>query len=187
MRTILAQINHWTWLFARAREGVAAVEFALILPVMLMVYLGTMEASALISMDRRVQTVAGTVGDLVARVDGKITTAEINNYFNAATGIMQPYPSTDLRQVVTSVYVKPNGTTQVMWSKPYNGGTAHATGGTYKLPPEMIAIALGKYVIVAEASYSYTPLLGMVIDHPVGLYRENFFMPRFGEAITCCT
>ena len=55
-----------------AEKGAAAVEFALILPVMLVVYLGTLEASTLITMDRKVQSVAGAVGDLVA--DWKLVT-----------------------------------------------------------------------------------------------------------------
>lgn len=173
--------------FLRAREGVAAVEFALILPVMLLVYVGTMEASALISMDRRVQIVSGTVGDLVARSDGKVTTAELNNYFNAATGIMQPFSSARLAQVVTSVFVKADGTTQVKWSQPYHGGVAKAVGASYPLPAEITGISRGKFVIVSEATYAYVPLMGIVIDQPINLYRQNFYLPRFGQEITCCS
>ncbi|OYX04897.1 MAG: hypothetical protein B7Z15_17290 [Rhizobiales bacterium 32-66-8] len=76
-----------------AEAGVAAVEFALILPIMLLVYIGTVEASVLISMDRKIQSVSGAVGDLVARSRGEITSTLLNDYVKVAGGIMTPYPA----------------------------------------------------------------------------------------------
>jgi Flp pilus assembly protein TadG len=171
-------------------QGTAAVEFALILPIMLLVYIGSVEASALISVDRRVQSVAGTLGDLVARTNATIPAAALTDYFRAAGGIMTPYPADDLRQVVTQVAVANDGTTAVVvWSKQYvNGaygtGTDHLPGDTYPLPDAMKTIAAGNSVIVAEATYSYLPLYGIVIEQPILLSRENFFVPRFGGSIT---
>jgi Flp pilus assembly protein TadG len=173
----------------RADKGVAAVEFALILPVMLVVYVGTLEASTLITMDRKVQSVAGAVGDLVARADEQLTTSQLQDYFRAASGIMTPYSPTEVLQVVTAVAVAADGTTEVVWTRQYVNGTysattPHTVGDEYPLPTEMIAISLDSMVIAAEASYSYTPLLGIVINQPINLYRSSFFMPRFGEDIT---
>lgn len=185
-------MNAWrklmTWLrqFRRREDGVAAVEFALILSPMLLLYVGTMEASTLISMDRRLQSVAGTVGDLVAQSNETITAAVLTDYFEAASGIMTPFPVGNVRQIVTQV----DGTTsKVIWSKQYaNGvystGTEYAAESLYPLPAAMLAISAGKTVIVAKASYSYLPLYGIVIDKPIPLSRENFFLPRFGTAIS---
>jgi Flp pilus assembly protein TadG len=171
-----------------AEKGVAAVEFALILPVMLVVYVGTLEASTLITMDRKVQSVAGAVGDLVARADEQLTTSQLQDYFRAASGIMTPYSPTEVLQVVTAVAVAADGTTEVVWTRQYVNGTyssttPHTVGDEYPLPTEMIAISRDSMVIAAEASYAYTPLLGIVIDQPINLYRSSFFMPRFGEDI----
>lgn len=171
-----------------AEDAVAAVEFALILPIMLLLYVGSVEASALISMDRRVQSVAGAVGDLVARSDGTIPTATLRDYFRAAGSIMTPYPPATLRQVVTLVRVLPNGTTSVVWSRQYVNGTYsvntdHPVNSAYTLPAEMVTIARGKFVVAAKGTYSYLPLYGIVFDRPVELVRENFFMPRFGGSI----
>jgi Flp pilus assembly protein TadG len=172
-----------------AEEGAAAVEFALILPIMLLVYIGSVEASALISMDRRVQSVAGTLGDLVARSDKNISAATLTDYFRAARGIMTPYSADDLRQVVTQVEVDDDGTATVVWSRQYvdgayGVGTDHLPGDTYELAEAMETIAAGNFVIVAEATHSYLPMYGIIFEQPIQLYRENFFMPRFGGGIS---
>ena len=177
--------------FAKAQGGVAAVEFALIVPFMLIVYLGTTEAGALITMDRKVQSVAGAVGDLVARENGTISGATLQDYFQASSGIMTPYTTTNIKQIVTSVKVKVDGTTEVAWSREYlNGvmsvGTTYPQNQPYGRATAMASmtdIAKGSYVIVSEASYSYKPLYGFVFDQAVNLYRQSFYVPRFGEPI----
>lgn len=167
-----------------AEEGAAAVEFALILPLMLLLYLGSIELSDVIAVDRRVTTIAGTVGDLVARSDGGITTATLNDYFDAAEMIMIPYNSSGLIQVVTCVYVNAAGVTSVLWSRQDGGGTAHTAGQPYPLPTAITDIARDTYVIVSETTFPYRPLLGMVITNTINLYRENFHLPRYGEMIS---
>ncbi|UXN73937.1 pilus assembly protein [Devosia sp. A8/3-2] len=170
--------------FAKAQAGVAAVEFALIVPFMLVVYLGTTEAGALITMDRKVQSVAGAVGDPVARENGTISSATLQDYFRASSGIMTPYTTTDIKQIVTSVQVKADGTTNVARSREYlNGVMSAGTKTSYTLPSDMTNIVKGSYVIVSEASYSYKPLYGFVFDKAVDLYRQSFYVPRFGEPI----
>lgn len=173
--------------FRMVEDGVAAVEFAMILPIMLMLYIGSIEASALISMDRRVQSVAGALGDLVARSNGTLVAADLTDYFRAAGGIMTPYPYDDLKQVAMQVNVDKDGKVTIGWCKQYVKG-AYGTCAdyptTYKLPDSMIAIAKEQSVIVATASYSHLPLYGFVFDKPVQLNRENYFMPRFGGKIT---
>ena len=170
----------------------AAVEFALILPIMLLVYIGMVEASALISMDRKIQTISGAVGDLVAREDGEITTAMLADYVKVASGIMTPYPVAPLEQIITQVVVDADGIATVDWSQRYVGETLQPTGAREEgeeyegLPDEITSIALEQYLIVAESRYSYLPLYGIVFDvfdQPVNLYRENFYLPRFGARI----
>jgi Flp pilus assembly protein TadG len=169
-------------------RATAVVEFALVLPLMLLLYLGTMEASALISMDRRVQIVNGTVGDLVARANKEIASNQLRDYFRAAENIMQPFTTESLVQTVTLVAVSQSGSTQVRWSRRFVSGQAnhtagHGTGTSFALPAETIDVARGSYVIVSEASYVYTPLLGLVLPADFTLAKRNFYSPRFGTEI----
>ena len=176
--------------FRRDSRAVAVVEFALILPFLITLYFGSIEASSLFAVDRRVTTISGTVGDLVSRwnpSDGTMSSATMTDYFKASEGIITPYPTTGLEQVVTCIQVLSNGTTKVKWSRAYNGGTARAVDSSYPLPStsQMNQIARGSsgYIIAAETSYSYRPVFGFVFKTAINLYRETFFLPRFEEYI----
>lgn len=188
LRQTISASTNWLGRFGRAEAGVAAVEFAMILPIMLILYVGMVEGSTLISIDRKVQTVSGAVGDLVARANGKIDQGTLNDYVKIAGGIMTPYDASKLTQVISQVYVDSSGKATVDWSEAYLGTAlqstgAHADGSVIKLPAEMVAIAKEQHVIVSEGKLSYTPLYGIVFDQAVNLSRENFYMPRFGERI----
>lgn len=177
--------------FLGAERGVAAVEFAMILPVLLAVYIGSSEAGTLLITDRKVQSVAGALGDLVARSNKSLSTAQLEDYFRASTSIMSPYSTTDLTQTVTAIAVSEEGEAVVSWSVEFAGGGDHMAIGTryerdaeYDLPAEMIAIARGQTVIAAEADYIHRPLLGLFFEQSIDLHRSNYFLPRFGGTIT---
>jgi len=170
--------------FARERRGVAAVEFALTVPLLLLLYMGSTEVSQLITIDQRVTTISGTMGDLVAQANGKLSLSNLNDYFAAANKILLPFSNATLKPVVTCVSVDKDGIVKVVWSEARNGATARTVGATYKLPAEMVNISKNSYVIVSEASYSYMPVLGMLGNAAIPLYHESFYAPRFGGTIT---
>jgi hypothetical protein len=178
--------------FAEDSRAVAAVEFALILPFLLMLYLGSIEASSLITVDRRVNIVSGTIGDLVSRWDpraGAMTAGEVTDYFSASANILYPYSTGDLEQTVSFVEVKADGTTEVIWSCSYAGepkvlGPGHEAESTYDTIPENVnLIARGSWVIASEAYLPYEPVLGMVFSDLYDLRRESFYLPRFESEI----
>ncbi|MGB3336427.1 MAG: TadE/TadG family type IV pilus assembly protein [Devosia sp.] len=174
--------------FRRSEQGSAVVEFALVVPIMLTLYVGSVEATALISMDRKLQSVTGALGDLVARSDKTIRAATLEDYFLAASGIMTPHSTEELRQVVTQVAVDADGDATVVWSREYHDGvvtvgTKYLKDASFDLPDAMADIAEDNFVIVAEGSYAYPPLYGFAFQQTVNLYRENFFMPRFDSSI----
>lgn len=170
--------------FSHDRRGAAAVEFALVVPLLLLLYLGTVEASALYTVDRRIVTISGTMGDLVARVNGSISQATLDDFFQASKGIMIPYEDDGLEQVVSLVKVNPDGSTEVMWSRA-SGASPRTKGTSYPLPAtaEMNKLARGGYLVASETRFSYLPVMGMVFEDPIGLHHESFFLPRYGEAI----
>lgn len=176
--------------FLRNDQGVAAVEFALILPFLLLLYLGSIEASSLFTVDRRVDVISTTVADLVARWNpnqGAITQADLGDYFRAAEGIIAPYATTNLSQLVSVLEVDGDGEATVVWSCGFNGASSIAAGTLYTLGPQMQTMAAGGYLVAATTRYPYKPVLGMVFTTEVNLENEALFLPRFGEEIEAPT
>jgi hypothetical protein len=196
VKSAITAIGRMLVAFGRNREGVAAVEFALLLPFLLVLYAGSVEISELITADRRVNTISGAVGDLVARSADQITEGELADYVSLAEAIIRPFPLDDLRQVITCVFIEEDGDTTVIWSSGFNEGIPYDDGAPYPGlaagTSEMNAIARGEYVIVSEASYSYTPVFGFRMNEAlqltqdlttINIYHENFHLTRFGDVI----
>ena len=76
--------------FRRDCEGVAALEFALIAPIMIMLFVGTLEVSAAVSVNRKVSRISSVVGDLVTQSD-KLTADEVDKIMAVSSDIMRPY------------------------------------------------------------------------------------------------
>jgi Flp pilus assembly protein TadG len=173
--------------FGVDREGAAAVEFALILPFLLLLYMGTVEASSLMTVDRRIAVISGAMGDLVARWDpdgAAMTSDDITDFFRASEGIIMPYPTTGLQQVVSFVRVNADGSTEVAWSRGYNGGTQRTAGQPYpEIPSNLRNLASGGFIVASETTYPYRPVLGLVFRDELSLYSESFYLPRFGRPI----
>jgi Flp pilus assembly protein TadG len=192
MRALSDMIARLTRRFHRDERATAAVEFALIMPFLILLYFGSMEASALLTADRRVNTISSTMGDLVAQWDdddGAIPVATMNDYFSAAQTLIYPMANTGLKQVVTCVQVLADGTTLVVWSRGYNGGTPRTVNQPYPLPAneQMNKVARGGYVIASETFYPFRPLLAQVFNQTYNLQHENLYMPRFGALITAAS
>src|SRR5438105_2970094 len=108
---------------ARDERGVSAVEFAMLLPIMVAAYFGTVEISQGVTIDRKVTLVARTVADLVAQSQ-TITNADVTNIMSAATAVAAPYSTSVLKVTVSSVSVDANGNAKVVWSDASANATA---------------------------------------------------------------
>ena len=168
------------WLRLRAdRRGVAAVEFALILPLMLLLYLGTAELTQGVMASRKTTLVSRALSDLVAQLaaGSTMTDAQATNVFNAATAIMTPFSTSTLKMTITSVEFVANGAAangydaKPRWTIVRNGGAARpcailtAVSNTTK--PASSNMPNGMYqsgsLIVADVSFSYNPPFGKAV------------------------
>jgi Flp pilus assembly protein TadG len=185
----MTALRRLTALFHRFRseeKAVAAVEFALIMPFLLALYFGSMEAAALYTADKRVNSISSTIGDLVSQWDpndGNLPVTTLSDYLSASTALMTPYTSTGLKIVVSLIEVKSDGTTNVLWSQANAAGTARVVGSAFSpltSSTMMNQLAQGGCIIAAESSYSYMPVLGQVFTTALNLSHVNYFLPRYG-------
>src|ERR1700712_4936537 len=121
IRQRIAELRSIADRFARRDEATAAVEFALIVPFLITLYFGSIEAAALFTADKRVNTISATVGDLVGQwdpgdgdIDDVSTTGTLATYFSASKGIIAPYASAGVKQVISLIFVATDGTTKVL-------------------------------------------------------------------------
>src|ERR1700694_2793014 len=109
--------------FLGDRRGLSAVEFALLLPLMLTLYLGSVEVSNGVAADRKVAITARTVADLASRMT-TIHNADMTNILNASSAVIAPYAVSNLVVTVSEVSMDAQGKATVTWSDSLNG-TAH--------------------------------------------------------------
>jgi Flp pilus assembly protein TadG len=172
--------------FAHLRKdqrGVSAVEFAMLLPLMLSLYLGAVEVSQGIGVDRKVTLTARTVADLVSQVSS-INNSDMTNSLNAATAVIAPYSPANLKVTVTSVSIDAQGKATVAWSDTKNG-TARAKGSTVTLPAALNVP--NSSLIWSEVQYTYTPVVGYVVTGALTLKDQMFMRPRVSDAVARTT
>jgi Flp pilus assembly protein TadG len=161
------------------RSGVAALEFALLLPVMLLLYFGAVELSEALTLSRKVTHVSSSLGDLVTQ-SKTINTTEMDNILNAAAAIMTPYSEAPLKMKVTGVKIDADGKSTVAWSFARND-TKLTKGATVTVPP--MVKQPSSFIVMTEVHYAYTPMIGYVLTGSFDLTDEFYLRPRLSPEI----
>lgn len=202
-----AALSSRSWLRARlvawrgAEAGVAAVEFALVLPILISLFFGLNELTLAVTVDRKLGSLARSLADMTTRAS-QISTAALDNDLDAAVMTMRPYDSSTIQMVVTSILVTANGSTYtgaVDWScgrnltaKPANMAQAdfdaanlkvRAKASTYTVPTGFQNASTKSFMLV-EALMPYQPTFGKFITSTI-LFRETTPWPvRSGTKVT---
>ena len=173
----------------RDERGVSAVEFALLAPVMIILYAGLVVFCQAYMARKRVEHVAPMIADLVAQ-SSTLTRAEIDGVLALGPEIIKPYPRTPLTIRVSSVTRTATSTYKVQWSRSYNGMAAlTASEAKTKVPADLIEV--GESVVVAESAYDYTPIFtrnATLTFLPVGALhftKTAILRPRSSDAVAC--
>jgi Flp pilus assembly protein TadG len=178
MITALSRLNKlsFTALWQDCR-GIAATEFAIVLPIMLIAFFGTVEFCSAVAVDRKIGIMARTLSDLTSQ-NTAVTDPQLTNIFNASTQIMTPYTTTPLQSTISELYVDPNTlVARVQWSQ---GVNTRATGSTVAIPTAL-KIA-GTYLIYSEVKYQYVPTVGYVMAK-AGIALSDFSYTRPRQSV----
>jgi len=166
--------------FVGEHRGVAATEFALLVPTMLTLFLGSVETSTGVSIQRKVTIAAHTVADLSSQYTD-ITNSDMTNILNASADIIFPYAAANLQTVVSELSIDAQGNATVVWSDTLNG-TARTVGSPVTIP-STLAVA-NSYLLLGETSYNYKPSYGYVITGTVTLSDQMYMQPRQSSSVT---
>ncbi len=154
--------------------GVAAVEFALLLPLMLTLYFGSVEFGDALTIDRKVTHVTSSLADLVTQAK-TISNTDMQNILDATASIITPYDDDLLRIVVSGVSIDQNGTAKVAWSDARND-TALAVNSVITLPAALNDP--NTFIVTAQVHYAYTPTIGYLITGTFDLHDQFYLRPR---------
>lgn len=182
---------------AQDKRGVAAIEFALVVPLMLAMYLGTVEISAAVSVDKKVSRVAATVADLVTQ-QTDVTVNTLNDIMKVGETVLFPYTAAKPDITITAINVNSSYALggKVAWSRRYNKGNYQAgeAKNSNIWVPEDLRLD-GTFLVRVETKLDYIPVVHWLIGDTIGTVKDGigviemaehyYLRPRLGEAINC--
>lgn len=165
--------------FGRDRAGLSAVEFALILPVMVGLFFGGTELSDGLTISRKVTHITSSLSDLVTQ-SKTITDADMANILDAAAAVITPYSDSLLKIKVTQIKIDASNKPTVSWSDAMND-TALSVGSSISVPAALLTPST--YLISAEVHYSYTPTVGYILTGTYDITDKFYLRPRLTDSI----
>lgn len=164
----------------RATQGLAAVEFAILLPVMLLLGVGSVEIEVGVSADRQVALTAGTVANLVAQYQSISASSTMPDILAAASAVLTPYSVANAVVTVSCINIDSGGNATIAWSQALNG-PARPAGEKITLPPKLDIPNTS--LVWGETSYAYTPLADYMHIGTLQLYSDVYMSPRTSMTI----
>jgi Flp pilus assembly protein TadG len=185
-KTCIQRGRQQVYALFKASGGVAVVEFAMVLPVMVLLYLGMTEVTIGVMTDRKVTLLTRTLADLTSR-STTLTTTQTNDIFAAATSVLAPVTNiSQAGMVISSVAVLPTGGNdalgnpnvqgKICWSEARQGGTALTVGSIVTIP-NGFKTPNSSYII-ATAALPYKPVLGYALTGTLNLTETTTWPVR---------
>ena len=159
----------------RCRRGVAAVEAALSIPILITMFVGMVELTAYIEAHRKALTAAQTVADLVAQ-ESSISDATLADIRLAADAIMNPLATDTVSVTIASVGFDEQGDSDLLWEDKEAGGSSVSITDADGLGSP------NESVIVVKMSYEYNSPFGFMFESE-SFENDAFARPRITRRI----
>jgi len=187
MTGILVKLNRATRRFRGDRSGVGAVEFALIAPVLIVLYMGSLEISVAMSVNKKLARAASTVADLVTQ-DDTVNKTLLASMVNVAQSVMTPYRTDGLKVKITGIAIDDKGVGKTTWSWQEDDTRPYTVGSTQTLPTDL-AIP-DTFLVRTEIEFDHKLLLIMPdlqdIDiRTIDMKKTYHLRQRIGDSVTC--
>ena len=173
--------------FGASERAVAAVEFAIIAPILILLFVGTIEISLAVAVDRKVSRISSSVADLITQ-SSKFTGDEINEIMNIADRIMFPYDDVPKISIV-GIEIK-NDEAKVTWACQKNGAPKPAVGSTVSVPSQIKVN--DTFLVSATVTTDHEPAFKFVgyengrltfDDASIEMSEQMFLRPRLGGQV----
>ncbi|HWK96328.1 MAG TPA: TadE/TadG family type IV pilus assembly protein [Pseudolabrys sp.] len=176
--------------FARKDDGVAAIEFAVIAPFLLLTMLSTYDIGRAFAVHIKVRTAAATLATITNQYTtgtNNIDATDMTSIVGATAAILSPFPTNVVVTKITQIKMTSASNAVVSWSYATQGN-AYATGASWSTLPAQFKStkpcnSFPCYLIYAEVSYTYTPLFGAAITGPINLTDNQYATPRSSACV----
>lgn len=159
--------------FAHNERGVAATEFAMVLPFLLLLLMGIIEFSNVMSVERKLLNAMQSAADLIGQKTD-VTDADLAEIYMAAQLTMSPYSTTPLTIGIASVrFDDSTGAPTLDWTDGWNGGLI--------VNPTTLAVGHGEAgasILIVSGVYTYTPIAELIIPTTLTLEEVSYMRPR---------
>jgi Flp pilus assembly protein TadG len=172
----------WGWRALHDRRGVAAIEFALVLPMLLFVGLGGYALTDACSTYRKLTDTTVEAANVAAQYT-TMQAADAQSVMAATAQIMTPYSTANLKMVLSVITTDASSTATVLWSQPYQGGTQLIKNAPFALPANL-AQPSTSYVLV-QSNYTFIPLTGSGLKGSIPMQDQLIILPRQSPSIPC--
>jgi Flp pilus assembly protein TadG len=162
------------------RRGVAAVEFAFTVPVLLVVYLMGFELSEAMATYRKLSDATVELANVTAQYTTMGCT-DVTSVMNASSQIMAPYPTQNLTIVVSEITTDNNNIAKVTWSETENCTAGLTPGSVVTLPPGLASQSTS-YILV-QTTYLYNPIVGGSFIGSIPMTDQIYMLPRASPTI----
>jgi Flp pilus assembly protein TadG len=176
--------------FLKAERGAAAIEGAILLPFLAIVYFCLQDFTALITFNRKITLTAATVSDTISQYQTTIARSNITDIFNVIGLIMQPTPTANVRVNVYGYYL--NGTAPtVRWQVTNGSGPSCSLPDTTNFQTMMSTSS--NDLVVAVTCMNYTPWVATFLgSNLLGgttmlLQQTIASRPRASATLNCVT
>jgi Flp pilus assembly protein TadG len=175
--------------FWKEESGVAAIEFGLVISILIVILMGCFEAGRYILLNQKLDRTSTSVVDLIAQANS-VTVGVLSDTYAAAEEQTRPF---DLaghgRVVISSVYKPDTSSAKVQWQCAGGGSYTSATStvggeGANAAMPTTFTVDVGENIVVAEVFYDYEPFLFEGIFQPAIIRHASFMRPRGSLLVT---
>jgi Flp pilus assembly protein TadG len=161
-------------------SGLAAIEFALLFPVLVLLYLGSVEIVEGIMLQRQTSLTATTIANIVTQYSSISASTQLPDIMNASAQIFAPNPSANATIVVSLISIDSTGKATVTWSQSLNG-SARTTGSTVTIPSQLDIP--NSTLLLSETTYAYTPTIDFINMGTQNLHESILMVPRASSTI----
>ncbi|MES5045136.1 TadE/TadG family type IV pilus assembly protein [Rhizobium nepotum] len=172
--------------FAKDRRGVGAVEFAIIFPILLALYLTSFEFTIGYNTYKRASIAAATVNDLVSKT-ASVDKAYLQSTLRVSEAVFAPYSTKELKLKISGITIDKQKQAKIAWSWNEKDQKPYAVGSPAAVPTRLLVA--DTFLVHVELSIPHELLMFMPDIASSGVKsitigRDYFFKQRDAE-VTC--